>query len=101
TLATVKPAKDPIVKRCVEALSHCGGFNLRRTARVVTQLYDQALEPTGIRSTQLVILWTVAVDDAPSMAQLARELVLDPSTLSRNVKPLVRRGLLEVTYSGR
>lgn len=86
---------------CVEALATCGGFNLRRASRAVTQLFDQALESTGLRSTQVVILMTIVADDSPSIAQLARELVMDPSTLTRNLRPLLKQGLLDLSHSGR
>jgi DNA-binding MarR family transcriptional regulator len=80
---------------CDEALNECACFNLRKASRAVTQLYDEALQPTGLRSTQLVILLSIAAaDEPPTIAQLSRELVMDPSTLNRNLQPLARRRLI-------
>lgn len=82
------------VKKCVEAATTCACFNFRKASRAVTQLFDEALQPTGLRSTQLVILIAAAVFDVPSVSRLARELVMDRSTLTRNLRPLERRRLL-------
>ena len=43
-----------------EVLRTCGSFNLRKATRVVTQLYDDILQPTGLRSTQVVLLVALA-----------------------------------------
>ena len=86
---------------CDEVLRVCGSFNLRRAARSVTQLYDDFLHPTGLRSTQVVVLVILAKESEISMARLARELMLSPSTLSRNLRPLERDGLLEIVDNQR
>ncbi len=57
-------------------------------------MFDQILAPTGLRSTQLVILITSELLGPSSIARLARELVMDRSTLTRNLKPLMNIGLL-------
>ncbi len=84
-------------ERCAAAAEACGCLNIRKASRVVTQLFDEALEPTGLRSTQLAILITVAGHGPASVAKLSRELVMDPSTLARNLQPLVQQGLIEKT----
>lgn len=86
---------------CREVLRQCGSFNLRKASRVVTQLYDDILQPTGLRSTQVVVLVALGAEQELSIAGLARELVLSPSTLSRNIQPLERDGLVEVEYSAK
>ncbi len=80
-----------------KVLAICGSFNLRKASRVLTQMFDEALQPTGLRSTQLVILLVLARDGEIGMSGLSRELVLSPSTLSRNLRPLEREGLLRIT----
>jgi DNA-binding MarR family transcriptional regulator len=79
------------------ALESCACFNFRKVSRAVTQLYDEALHPCGLRSTQLVILLSVAVQPSANISQLARRMVMDASTLNRNLRPLMQRGLLELT----
>lgn len=81
---------------CAGALSVCACFHFRRAARVVTQYYDEALQPVGLRSTQVVILLSVAAADRPSIAQLAREMAMDASTLNRNLRPLVAKDLIDL-----
>ena len=79
-----------------EALAGCACFNFRKASRAITRFFDECLEPVGLRSTQLSLLIAIDSLDAPSMACLAEELVLEPSTLARNVKPLEKAGLIEI-----
>lgn len=80
--------------KLAEMARTCACFNFRKASRSVTQLFDQILAPTGLRSTQLVILITTQLMGQSSIARLARELVMDRSTLTRNLKPLMNMGLL-------
>ncbi len=82
-----------------EAAAACACSNFRRASRAVTQLFDQALEPSGLRSTQLVILLEIAVARSSTVPQIARRLVMDRSTLQRNLQPLVKRGFIKVDSS--
>jgi DNA-binding MarR family transcriptional regulator len=80
--------------KLAEMARTCACFNFRKASRSVTQLFDQILAPTGLRSTQLVILITGQLLGPCSIARLARELVMDRSTLTRNLKPLMNMGLM-------
>ncbi len=65
-------------------------------ARAVTQTYDAMLQPSGLRATQFTLLAALAtIGDAP-LTQLADRLVMDRTTLTRNLKPLVGEGLVAV-----
>ena len=75
----------------------CAAFNFRRTARAVTRLYDLALEPSGIRSTQFAILTAVAKFQPVSISRIGDILVLDPTTLTRSLRLLQKQGLLEIS----
>ena len=75
--------------------TECASFNFRKAARAVTQLFDQALQPSGLRSTQLGILLAAGIYEKATMSQLAEIIVADRTTLTRALKPLFRRGLLE------
>ena len=70
-------------------------------ARVVTRAYDSALRPVGLRATQLSILVAIAIDGAISIAALASFLGMDRTTLTRNLKPLEKEGLISVGSEGR
>lgn len=92
---------DPSVAACRKVLRECASYNLRKASRVVTRLYDDLLQPTGLRSTQVVLLVMVAAEGELSMSRLACELLLSPSTLSRNLRPLERDGLVKVRQAGK
>ena len=74
----------------------CACFNLRKTARVVTQVYDAHLRPTGLRATQFSLLATLAPRQPVGVTQLAEKLVMDRTTLTRNLRPLEKRGLIRM-----
>jgi DNA-binding MarR family transcriptional regulator len=79
-----------------EVAAGCACKNLRRTARAVTQLYDETLRPSGLRVTQFTLLVAVAVSQPVPITRLADALALDRTTLARDLKPLTERGLVEV-----
>ncbi|MDX1485360.1 MAG: MarR family winged helix-turn-helix transcriptional regulator [Alphaproteobacteria bacterium] len=86
--------------QCAQALATSACVNLRKSSRAITRWYDKELEPCGLRSTQLAILLNVAAVDRPTYSDVARELVTDLSTLSRNLAILEKQGLVR-TEPGR
>lgn len=72
----------------------CACANLRRAARVVTQLYDDALRPSGLRSTQFTLLQALVHAPEISQKQLAKLLEIDSTTLTRTLALLRRKGWL-------
>jgi DNA-binding MarR family transcriptional regulator len=74
----------------------CNCLALRKAARHVTQFYDQFLAPSGLRSTQYSILARLQRKGAMTINALAAELVMDRTTLGRNILPLQRDGLVSV-----
>jgi DNA-binding MarR family transcriptional regulator len=83
----------------VEAARVCACFNLRRASRAVTRLYDEVLAPGGLRATSFVALVLAQAEGQPTLPRLARALGIDRSTLTRNIKPLERDGLVQVTMA--
>lgn len=79
-----------------EVAAGCACRNLRRTARAVTQLYDDTLRPSGLRITQFTLLVAVALSEPVAITRLADALDLDRTTLARDLKPLTERGLVQV-----
>ena len=79
-----------------EVAADCACRRLRRTARAVTQRYDETLRPSGLRITQFTLLVAVALTEPVRIAQLADTVDLDRTTLARDLKPLTERGLVEV-----
>jgi DNA-binding MarR family transcriptional regulator len=76
--------------------AECACGNLRKAARAVTQLYDEALRPRGLRSTQFGILGATMALEPVTVTKLAESTVTDRTTLTRNLKLLERRGLLRI-----
>lgn len=74
----------------------CSGLAVRKAARAVGQLYDDSLAPCGIKGTQFSLLAAVGLTSKTSVSALAESLVMDRTTLSRNLQPLVRTGLLRM-----
>jgi DNA-binding MarR family transcriptional regulator len=72
----------------------CLALRTRRLARKVSRLYDQALRPIGLESSQFNILTAIGADMPTPLTDVAAALDLDPSTLSRTLKTLERRGLI-------
>jgi DNA-binding MarR family transcriptional regulator len=76
--------------------STCYATAMRKASRRLTQFYDDALGRTGLRSTQLAIMAELnrRSNHRPTMAELARALVMDRSALGHNLRPLERDGLI-------
>ncbi|HTZ37073.1 MAG TPA: MarR family winged helix-turn-helix transcriptional regulator [Stellaceae bacterium] len=76
--------------------SECNCLAIRQAARHVTQFYDQHLAPSGLRTTQFGILTRLRRSGPMTINELAAALVMDRTTLGRNILPLQRDGLVEV-----
>ncbi len=74
----------------------CTCAALRRATRRLTQAYDQALRPSGLRLTQYSVLANVARREGLSITELAGLLAMERTTLTRNLRPLERAGLIRV-----
>ena len=83
-----------------DLVAGCACTSFRKASLAVTMMFDEMLAPCGLLSTQLAILVAIEVVAPPSLARLARELVMDSSTLARNLKPLEQRGLITKTPVG-
>ena len=79
--------------------SRCLALHLRRAARRIGRLYDEALRPVDLNNGQFSLMAMLAAKDDWTMQSLADALGLDQSSLSAAVKPLMRRELIQVTAS--
>jgi DNA-binding MarR family transcriptional regulator len=77
----------------------CNCFVVRSAARHVTQLYDQFLAPVGLHVTQFSILAKLKRRGPMTINALAKEMLMDRTTLSRNVLPLERDGMVKIEAS--
>ena len=78
------PSNDPL----------CNCLALRQASRYVTGMYDQALSEAGLRVTQFSILYTLLGLGPMTVNQMSTQLVMDRTTLTRNLKPLERDALV-------
>src|ERR1044071_8795822 len=76
--------------------SECTCLAVRQAARHVTQFYDQYLAPSGLRTTQFSVLSKLKGRGPMTINVLAAEMVMDRTTLGRNILPLERDRLIEI-----
>ncbi len=71
---------------------NCACANLRQITRAITQVYDAALKPSGLKATQFTILATISQTGDLPLSKLATQLMMDRTTLTRNLQPLMKKG---------
>lgn len=76
------------------ALCTCAA--VRKAARIVTQMFETALQQTGLRAGQFTLLAVLSKQGDMPLTALADALVMDRTTLTRNLKPMVRDGLVRI-----
>ena len=81
-------------RKAREMAQGCLANRLRRADRAVMSYYDEALRPFGLRMTQLSLLVALRLSQPVTIQDLARHMVMDRTTLSRNLAPLEREGLV-------
>jgi DNA-binding MarR family transcriptional regulator len=81
---------------CAEVRADCACEGVRRAAREMTQRYERALAPSGIKATQFPILVALGQGEPIPITPLAAELALDRTTLTRNLRILEGRGLVTI-----
>src|SRR5215813_6542132 len=80
--------------------SSCAAYQFRRTSRAVARLYDLALAPSGLRSTQFAILTAIAKLQPVAISRVAEILVIDLTTMTRSLKLLQKEGLVQIAPRG-
>lgn len=91
------PAQSPHSSDIV--LQECACATLRETSRTLTRKYDEALKPSGLLATQYIVLVAIQKAQPATIGQLAEMMAMDRTTLTRNLKPLEKTGLV-VSSSG-
>ena len=70
----------------------CMCASLRRTSRALTQRYEDALRPFGLRATQFTVLQVLELAGEVSQGRLGEMLAMDSTTLTRTLAIMVRNG---------
>ena len=89
-----EPTPEEVVERAADGV--CTGMRVRKLARKVSQIYDAALAGSGLSIGQFGVLGHVVNGRGASGGTLAERLVMDRSSLSRALGPLIRAGLVEM-----
>jgi DNA-binding MarR family transcriptional regulator len=80
-----------------EVRDTCLCLHLQRAARAVARRYDEALRPLDLTNGQFSLMMALNRAKAPNLGQVSALLAMDRTTLTANLKPLARRGLVKVT----
>ena len=78
-------------------IQFCACANLRRLARIVTQVYEKQMQPTGLKVTQYYMLVNIARHKETSISKLGEIMLLDQTTITRNVNILKKSGYVNIT----
>ena len=84
-----------ITDKNLKLLKDCSCFKIRKTSRMITQLFDHALKPSGIKITQFTLLGVLANAGEMAINELANSLGMDRSTLTRGIVRLEAAGLVK------
>jgi DNA-binding MarR family transcriptional regulator len=76
--------------------SECTCFNLRKATRVVQNLFDESFRTIGLKGTQFTVLSHIFSYGPITLTKLADIMLLDRTTLARNLSPLEKKGLIEI-----
>ncbi len=79
-----------------EDVTACTSARLRRATRILSQAYDAALKPSGLKGTQFTLLATLNKTGELPLSQLAEVLGMERTTLTRNLKSMISKGFIEV-----
>lgn len=75
--------------------NHCLCLATRRAARALSRRFDEAFRPLGLTSGQFSLLMSLNRPEPPTLGAVAALLAMDRTTVTANLKPLERRGLVE------
>ena len=81
----------------LEVRDTCLCLHVQRAARALARRFDEALRPLGLTNGQFSLMMALNRPDPPSIGSVAALLAMDRTTLTAALKPLERRGLVEVT----
>lgn len=80
----------------IKNLRVCACRNLRMTSRVITQYFDKAFQSSGLRATQFALLADISSRESSTVGELADVLLMDQTTVTRNIEILRKSGHIDV-----
>lgn len=94
-------ATDVTRETTLHVRDHCLCLHVQRAGRALARRFDEAFRPLGLTSGQFSLMMSLNRPDAPTMGAVAAFLAMDRTTLTAALKPLARRGLVEVTVDAK
>jgi DNA-binding MarR family transcriptional regulator len=91
--------KNQDMSRYLEIGRTCACGSLRRASRLITQVYDNFLQPSGLKITQFIMLMSVKILGPITITKLAQKLLMDRTTCTRNLKNLKEKNLINFEQS--
>jgi len=88
--------EQKIYDKCRQVAQSCAVFNLRKASRALTQFYETALRPSSLRVTQFTLMVAVNLMGAITISRLAETMVMDRTTLTRNLKLLEKHAIIKI-----
>lgn len=96
------PDADPVpLSVTLHVRDHCLCLHLQRAARATARIFDDALRPVGITNGQFSLLMSLNRPEPPTIGDVSAVLAMDRTTLTANLKPLERRGLVSVAVDAK
>ncbi len=95
--SNVDKNKLSIINKRPEGHDICACLAVRKAARAITQFYDTFIQDSGLKPTQHSLLMAAYIADGVTISDLATFMVMDRTTLTRNLKPLEKEGYLSVS----
>jgi DNA-binding MarR family transcriptional regulator len=93
---SMSTAAKPPYETTLLVRDHCLCLHVQRTARALARRFDDAFRPLGLTNGQFSLMMSLNRPEPPGMASVAGLLAMDQSTLTAALKPLQRRGLLDI-----
>jgi DNA-binding MarR family transcriptional regulator len=87
---------DAVRSACQEVAETCALFNLRRASRTITQLYESLMARSGLTGPQFGVLVALSLKEEWTLTALAGALLVDRTTLTRNLSLMAKAGLVKV-----
>jgi DNA-binding MarR family transcriptional regulator len=88
--------KSLSISTAIEIAQQCTCFHLRKATRAITLMYDQELRPSGLRTTQFLLLTEIKVSAPITIKPLAGKMLMHRTALARNLKLLEKKGLINI-----
>jgi DNA-binding MarR family transcriptional regulator len=85
------------LEQCLAETHSCVAFNLRRSSRIISKIYEKEMRGAPIRGPQFSLMIVIAKRGTETITGLARDIGADRTTLTRNLKQLERKGVVRIS----